>query len=220
MTIPLIQGSIRYAYKLSKYDDRTTDKFEKEWGEGFAFLSAVIPQIDNCDSDAAALLMANMGVEVPIDDVMKDGYEKYRDAIRSTFQCLGITCTDIGELDAAVEGGVATESTCTCAAYDGCVAPDAGPGRWWTIKEASDYSELVAPTEATCAPLYAEEVVVDVVDDDDDDDDDDHDGHDHGDHDDHDDDDDDDDAGDEETSEPDSTSFAGALSLLLALGSM
>jgi hypothetical protein len=205
MTIPLIQGSIRYAYKLSKHEDRMTDKFEKEWGEGFAFLSAVIPQIDKCDEDAAALLMANMGVEVPIADIMKDGYEKYRDAIRSTYKCLGITCTDIGELDAAVEGGVATESTCTCAAYDGCDAPDAGPGRWWTIKEASDYSELVPPTSDTCTPLYAEEVVEE----------------------------DDPDptpaptpkadptpAPTAKTSYDDPTSFAGALSLLLALGSM
>jgi hypothetical protein len=150
MVIPLIQGSIRYAYKLSVRDDRTADKFEKEWGEGWAFLAAVIPHIDACDSDAAALLRANMDVATPIDDVMKDGYEKYRDAIRSTYKCLGITCTDIGELDAAVDGGVATESTCTCAAYDGCVAPDEGPGRWWTIKEAHNYDGLVKPTRSVC----------------------------------------------------------------------
>jgi hypothetical protein len=91
-----------------------------------------------------------MDVATPIDDVMKDGYEKYRDAIRSTYKCLGITCTDIGELDAAVDGGVATESTCTCAAYDGCVAPDEGPGRWWTIKEAHNYDGLVKPTRSVC----------------------------------------------------------------------
>jgi len=158
MSIPLIQGSIRYAYKLSKRvpDDTTSKDFFKEWGEGWAFLAAVLPQIDNCDKDAAALLRANMDAATAAADVMKDGYEKYRDALRSTFKCLGITCTDIGELDSAVEAGVASESTCTCDKYDGCTtAPDAGPGRWWTIKPASEYVELVKPTSEICFPAAA-----------------------------------------------------------------
>jgi len=149
MTIPLLQGSIRYAYKLVKHPDRTVEKFQKEWGEGWAFLAAVLPHINACDSDAAALLRANMDAATPIDDVMKDGYEKYRDAIRSTFKCMGVTCTDIGVLDAAT-GDYATESTCTCDAYPGCTAPDEGPGRWWTIKEAAGYDDLVKPLTSTC----------------------------------------------------------------------
>jgi hypothetical protein len=159
MTVPLIQGSIRYAYKLSKYelaDREGNDKFEKEWGEGWAFLAAVIAQIDNCDTDVSALLVKNMGPATNVSDVMKDGYEMYRDAIRSTLKCLGMTCTDIGELGKAVESGAAGESTCTCDNYADCaVAPDMGPGRWWTIKEAADYSTdaMVHPVMDTCSSL-------------------------------------------------------------------
>ena len=38
--------------------ERTGESFAKEWGEGLAFLAAVIPQIANCDAEVADLRMA------------------------------------------------------------------------------------------------------------------------------------------------------------------
>merc|ERR1712194_979553 len=93
MNIPMIQGSLRYAFKVSKLQGG-----EKEKAEGSTFTAAVLPRIHAASEDAAEIIYNNMKVgAVTTDNVaVKRAYE-------STYTALGITCEDIGGLWFAAE---------------------------------------------------------------------------------------------------------------------
>ena len=101
MTIPPLQGMIRYFYLADPMVNggSCTDgvcTYDKSWAEGWAFAAAVLPQIDRCDKSVAQLVNDNInvdGVETP----MKDGYEYVKAWVETTYECLGLTCADVGE---------------------------------------------------------------------------------------------------------------------------
>ena len=114
MTLPLIQGTVEYAYKSdpkSAYDCKHQAEGDrdclKEWAEGWAFAAAALPQIAKCDADAAQVVRNNL--EVPSEggkagDQVPDGYMKVKEAVESTYECLGITCEQVGVFDAENSG--------------------------------------------------------------------------------------------------------------------
>jgi len=91
MTIPLIQGSLRYAYKVSMLDGK-----EKEKAEGAVFSAAVLPLIHACSASAATLISDNMKIDSA--SPMSSGYAEVKTAFESTYDCLKITCAHIGGL--------------------------------------------------------------------------------------------------------------------------
>jgi len=97
LTVPLIQGALRYVYlsdpKLGGLGDDTTT-LSKSVAEGWAFTAAVLPQIDNCDSDAARFIRRNMDIEAL--SPVQDGTEAVVERFYSVLSCLKITCADIG----------------------------------------------------------------------------------------------------------------------------
>jgi len=93
MNVPNIQGALRYAHKVDGGGG------DKEAAEGWAFARAVLPFIDECDSDAAELISKNQDYFAA--NPMVDGEVKVFEAYQSVFECLGVTCADIGELDDA-----------------------------------------------------------------------------------------------------------------------
>ena len=114
MTLPLVQGTVEYAYKSdpkSAYDCKHQAEGDrdclKEWAEGWAFAAAALPQIAKCDADAAQVVRNNL--EVPSEggkagDQVPDGYMKVKEAVESTYECLGITCEQVGVFDAENSG--------------------------------------------------------------------------------------------------------------------
>ena len=109
MTVPLIQGTLRYAYKSDLWHkdqrevkckgsvpDLASNK-GKEIAEGWAFAAAVLPQLHKCDADKAKLIRENMEVtsRVPV----KDTYSKVAHVLQSMYPCLGLKCADIGGLE-------------------------------------------------------------------------------------------------------------------------
>jgi len=92
MSVPLVQGSLRYAYKVAKLGGGS-----KEFAEGAAFSAAILPRIDACDKAAAKIIADNMNME-NFATKMKDGFKAVKDAFESTYTCLGITCEDVGGL--------------------------------------------------------------------------------------------------------------------------
>jgi len=106
MTVPLIQGVIEYAYKAdpeSDYDckHQAEDGRDclKEWGEGWAFAAGVLPMINKCDEDVAKMIVDNLGMEQGLEagTQVKDGYVAVKKAVESTYNCLGLTCEEIGQ---------------------------------------------------------------------------------------------------------------------------
>jgi hypothetical protein len=93
MSVPLVQGSLRYAYKVAILGGGS-----KEFAEGAAFSAAILPRINACDASAAKVISDNMNMEIAESDRMKAGFEAVKAAFESTYECLGINCAQIGGL--------------------------------------------------------------------------------------------------------------------------
>jgi len=91
MIVPLIQGSLRYAYKVDKLQGGS-----KEKAEGAVFSAAIVPMIAHCDSAKAKIIADNMAIDES--NKMKDGFAAVKAAFEDTYSCLGITCADVGGL--------------------------------------------------------------------------------------------------------------------------
>jgi len=108
MTIPLVQGFYRYAYRLSyKLEDEGVSK--TNWlSEADAFARAILPQVAMCNATVSKTIEENALYTTDIlAKPMKDGYSSVKMALESTYSCLGITCKDIGAyLDKDEEGKI------------------------------------------------------------------------------------------------------------------
>ena len=114
MTVPLVQGMLKYAWKadpanedscagqagndaatVATNDVSANTDCAKAWAEGWAFAAAVLPQVHKCYFTAATTIRANLDV-ASTTGPMKDGIAAVKDAIESVYDCLGISCTDVG----------------------------------------------------------------------------------------------------------------------------
>merc|ERR1719443_2127546 len=93
MSIPLVQGSLRYAYKVAKLQGGS-----KEFAEGAAFSAAILPRVHACDASAAKVISDNMNMEISESDRMKAGFDAVKAAFESAYECLGISCASVGGL--------------------------------------------------------------------------------------------------------------------------
>merc|ERR1719191_148725 len=91
MSVPLIQGSLRYAYKVAKLSGA-----DKEKGEGAAFSHAILGQIHKCDKDAATLIKDNMGAAST--SFMGAGFKAVKEAFEKCYPKMGVKCSDVGGL--------------------------------------------------------------------------------------------------------------------------
>jgi hypothetical protein len=89
MSIPLVQGSLRYAYKVGVLAGGS-----KERAEGDVFSAAILPRIHNCNANAAAQIVTNMDYNAATP--MVDGFASVKAAFESVYDCLGISCGEIG----------------------------------------------------------------------------------------------------------------------------
>ena len=88
MAIPLIQGTLRYAYKVDILSGQ-----EKEKAEGAVFAAAVLPKLHACNKADATTVYDNMGVGAGSTD-----FAKVKKAFERNYKCLGVTCADVGGL--------------------------------------------------------------------------------------------------------------------------
>merc|ERR1712118_162687 len=115
MSIPLVQGSLRYAYKVAKVQGGS-----KEFAEGAAFSAAILPRVHACDASAAKVISDNMNMEIAESARMSAGFGAVKTAFESVYDCLGITCASVGGLllegaeyyDGAEPCGVASKGSC------------------------------------------------------------------------------------------------------------
>jgi len=88
MYIPMIQGAMRYAYKVDKLQGG-----EKEKAEGAVFAAAVLPRVHAASPNAATTIYENLKVGASSTD-----YKAVKNAFESVYSEIGITCGDIGGL--------------------------------------------------------------------------------------------------------------------------
>lgn len=89
MLVPLIQGSLRYAYKCS-----TEEYSEKTEAEGLIFAASVLPVVAACDASAAQTIADN----VKAGQMGSVDFAAVKSAFESTYDCMGINPAHIGGL--------------------------------------------------------------------------------------------------------------------------
>ena len=116
------QGLLKYAWKADPVNGNSCNgeagnnaatvaaDCAKSWAEGWAFSAAVLPQIAQCDAGAATTIRDNL--DVANAEPMKDGVAAVKAAVESTYQCMGISCTDVGEFQSST-GVYAGADACT-----------------------------------------------------------------------------------------------------------
>ncbi|CAB9527994.1 expressed unknown protein [Seminavis robusta] len=106
MTIPLVQGTIRYAHIIGQESGMT----EKAEAEGAVFAASVLPVLHSCNAGDASTVYNNMkvgsGANVDFAAVKK--------AFEDNYACMGINCADVGGmLQADGENFFAGAEPCT-----------------------------------------------------------------------------------------------------------
>lgn len=88
MAVPLIQGTLRYAYKVSKLSGGDTEK-----AEGAVFAAAIVPRVNYCNAIDAATIMNNMKIGAP-----STSFAAVKTAFENNYACMNITCANVGGL--------------------------------------------------------------------------------------------------------------------------
>lgn len=86
MKVPLIQGTLRYAYLRSKGKASDADI-----GSGSAFAASIVPFIAACNFKDAEIINNNMETTTRRTD-----FPEIKSAFERHYSCLGLTCKDIG----------------------------------------------------------------------------------------------------------------------------
>jgi hypothetical protein len=96
MVVPLIQGTLRYAYILCmKLGKSLTGKdLEKAEAEGAVFAASVLPLVYACDQDAAATIYDNMRTG----QSGAHSFGEVKSAFESVYGCMGVRGADVGGL--------------------------------------------------------------------------------------------------------------------------
>merc|ERR1740130_1012081 len=109
MTVPLVQGTLRYAWKVGKtggVDNKLADQSAKNAAEGSTFAAAVLPLVHACDAAAAKVVSDNMKFGAAVYDKTSGAFTSgtkpdtgaVKAALEKTSSCLGITCAHVGGL--------------------------------------------------------------------------------------------------------------------------
>jgi hypothetical protein len=123
MSIPLIQGTLRYAYKL-EFESGS----HKERGEGAVFAAAIVPRVAACSASDGATIMNNMKV-----GASSTTFAAVKTAFERNYICMGVTCEEVAGLWHSAQSKY----------YDG-----ASPCRGSEASGAAPHASVVAVAEA------------------------------------------------------------------------
>jgi hypothetical protein len=115
MSVPLIQGTLRYAYKVGG----TAENTPKSLGEGYAFMMSVIHRVAVCDGSDAKIIYDALQIPT-VAATAASGANGYK---------LGGTCTTVACGGACDNLG----TTCTANACTTKSACDADTGSTWSV---------------------------------------------------------------------------------------
>merc|ERR1740133_958310 len=116
MTVPLVQGTLRYAYKVGNV---VADQTAKNAAEGSTFAAAVLPMVNYCNAASATIVANHMkfGQVFGTDGKYVSGTVPDFAAVKSTYACLGITCAHVGALGGVIASQAATAAKCTFSTF-------------------------------------------------------------------------------------------------------
>jgi hypothetical protein len=109
MTVPLVQGTLRYAYKVGMV---AADRSQKNAAEGAVFAASVLPLVHHCNPSSASTISANMKFGL-FDAGTYPDFAAVKSAIEDTYSCMGITCAQVGALQNS-DGTLKNAATAAC----------------------------------------------------------------------------------------------------------
>jgi hypothetical protein len=101
MTVPLVQGSLRYAYKNSAAGGMAS---AKNAAEGATFSAAVLPLVHYCNTASSAVVSDNLKFGLfpngggVAEAARYSNFSAVKSAFEDVYACLGITCAQVGGL--------------------------------------------------------------------------------------------------------------------------
>lgn len=93
MTIPLIQGTLFFALM--------PDKSEREAAAGYAFTAALLPLIYSCDKEDATSIYNAVRIPISTTSLVLTQLPSASvlETLSNHYECLGVTCMDVGDLN-------------------------------------------------------------------------------------------------------------------------
>jgi len=116
MTIPLIQGTLRYAHLLWDAEDY----WEPYGGQAAAFAHSILPLVHECDKDAATLIHENLRVQ----NNPNVDFVAVKRALERNYACLKVTCSQVGGIYNEFSNGQYLENAEPCTEFFGKVTMD------------------------------------------------------------------------------------------------
>merc|ERR1719345_9143 len=118
MTVPLVQGTLRYAYKVGNV---AAEQKAKNAAEGSTFAAAVLPMVNYCHAASAAVVANHMKFGLTFDAAGLNptpigsvpDFAAVKSALEAVYPCLGITCAHVGALGGVIASQTATAAKCT-----------------------------------------------------------------------------------------------------------
>lgn len=92
MTIPLIQGTLRSAYRLQKELSN-----EEEQGRAVAFMASILPDLASCSAADADIVYEQLNLG-SLQAKSKPDFETIKAALERNYNCMKVTCKDVGGL--------------------------------------------------------------------------------------------------------------------------
>lgn len=97
MAVPMIQGALRYSYKLDH--PTSTDTTGKTLAEGYIFSRAVLPLVSMCRRTDAQKIADDLDIaKINAQDTLYGKHAGVKKAFEDNFNCMNITCADVGSL--------------------------------------------------------------------------------------------------------------------------
>ena len=93
MSVPFIQGTLRYTYRLGNGSTK-----DKEVAEGYTFAMGVLPKLWKCSQTSAEIVEAELGIGQGIAGVKDVDYEAVEAAFHCNYNCMGVLCSEVGSL--------------------------------------------------------------------------------------------------------------------------
>jgi hypothetical protein len=92
LPVPLIQGTLFYAYNNANLDVGTDSQ---DYASGAALANSLLPLVKNVNATSDATISANMKFDLTAEPV-KDGSNAVYEAFQFALPTMGVDCTDIG----------------------------------------------------------------------------------------------------------------------------
>jgi hypothetical protein len=118
MTVPLVQGTIRYAHLLAA--GAADDYWEPYGAQAAAFAAAVLPLVHHCDPDAAKLIHDNLKTQ----NKANVNFIAVKRALERNYACLKVTCTQVGGIYNPLAENFYFENAQPCIEFFGEVTMD------------------------------------------------------------------------------------------------